>query len=249
MEAKGLMAPHGYSLPGITDGQKDQLEDLLRAALKRAKLSKSGAQRIITQGDVLLNFTEEALQKLAFPPYATSAPFYLTFERSIFRRDLVRKLETTSWGIYSGWTIWQDSEEKLKRFIASQVPHGSTGGMYCFVRFPEPFSYEKALSVLKEDGVQLADFYEFLQAMIAYDQGKIELPMESSGGNTRGNFFSMAEGYMEVVEDATLWLPGAQISYHDVDSWKLLLVKSWKELMGPWFGFWHVLVRLPGAVE
>lgn len=245
MEAKGLMASRGYSLPGITDGQKDQLEDLFRAALKRAKLSKPGAQRIITQGDVLLNFTEEALQKLAFPSYVSSAPFYLTFERFTFRRDLVRKLETTPWGRYSGWTIW--SQEKLERFIALQVPHWSIGGMYCFVRFPEPFSYEKALSVLKEDGVQLADFYEFLQAMIAYDQGKIELPMESSGGNTRGNFISMAEGYMEAVEDATLWLPGAQISYHDVDSWKLLFVKSWEELMGRWLGFWHVLVRLPGS--
>lgn len=175
----------------------------------------------------------------------TSATFaLLSCDGQTSRQEIASILQQKSSDRRLAWEILSQTKEHVEGFLRRPDTTNYSWGVYRFVQFTKRITYEEAMLTLASENYYPCNFRELLTALALYDAGKIELPMETKGGNTRGDLMVLGEHSREADNS---WFPGAQVSYHDMDSWKLLLARNWKQLMEKkWQGHWHVLVRLGG---
>ncbi|MDZ4296375.1 MAG: hypothetical protein U1A16_03320 [Patescibacteria group bacterium] len=234
------MAQHPITQP-ITEGQVEHLENMFREMLPGAALTKQGAQRIIGRGDQL----RKALEKLAAAPFKlTSVPFALSFDPESTRQSVAQALLAPRRDRREdlNWCIWKDTERQLQPFLGWIDTETYSQGTYAFVQFAEMPSHTEALRSLEAEGYRPANFRELLEALTAYDQNRIKLPLQYYNTISQGHFLAIREMY---AADERLWVPGSRVFYHDANSGQYLFAYDWARLMQrQWQEYCHILVRL-----
>ncbi|MBI3421087.1 MAG: hypothetical protein HY006_03410 [Candidatus Sungbacteria bacterium] len=184
----------------------------------------------------------------AVPFRETSETFGMICDSRISRQRIADVLRQRRSEPDLPWEVWRQTEEQFTDFLQRPDMADAHSGLdvYKFVQFTEPLDFPEAIDVLKAKGYQPCDFRHLLLALVL-SKDRINLPMETRGGNTRGDMVVLGE---TAFGEDNPWLPGAQVSYHEVDSWRLLLARNWNELMTEkWRGHWHVLTRLGGTTK